>query len=51
MEQNLYQAASLLLSPAEEGARSGQYRSLSAATDARNLFLEFAARAVVAAQG
>ncbi|RAL20014.1 restriction endonuclease [Lujinxingia litoralis] len=38
MEQQLYQAASLILSPQTEAGFGGHYRSLSVATSVRNLF-------------
>jgi hypothetical protein len=48
MERQLYAVAALVLSKAEEGAASGQYRSLSAATSLRTLFTEFAAKVAAA---
>lgn len=48
MEQNLYSAASLLLSPQTDGSGLGTWRSLSDATDVRNLFAELAARLLAA---
>ena len=50
MEQNLYGAASLLLSPESSGDSPGTWRSLSEATDVRNLFTHLAARLLAAVQ-
>lgn len=44
MEQNRYQAASILLSPPTEGAAKGTYTSPSQATSIGNLFAQLAAR-------
>ena len=49
MKEQLYGAAALLLSSAEDGEQAGGYRELSAATSPRTLFAEFAARAAAAA--
>lgn len=48
MEKNLYQAATLVLSPKEAGARVGAYSSLSNATSIRSFYLELAARLMAA---
>ena len=50
MGQTLYGAASLMLSPETDGLHPGTWRSMSEATDVRNLFTELAARLLVAAQ-
>lgn len=50
MEQNLYGAASLLLSPETDGGGPGSWRSMSEATDVRNLFVQLASRLLAAAQ-
>ncbi len=49
VKEQLYGAAALLLSSAEDGEQAGGYRELSAATSPRTLFAEFAARAAAAA--
>jgi hypothetical protein len=49
VKEQLYGAAALLLSNAEDGEQTGGYRELSAATSPRTLFAEFAARAAAAA--
>jgi hypothetical protein len=51
MEQNLYRAASLMLSPASETGRSGYHRSLSPATSVENLFRNLAAHLLAASGG
>lgn len=48
MEQNLYGAASLMLSPQTDGSTPSTWRTLSPATDVRNLFTQLAARLVAA---
>lgn len=48
VERQLYGAAALVLSRADEGAASGAHRSLSEATSLKALFTEFAARAAAA---
>lgn len=50
MERQLYSAAALVLSSREQGSATGEHRGLSEATSIRNLFVEFAARAVAAAE-
>lgn len=50
MEQSLYGAASLMLSPETSGNAPGQWRSLSEATDVRNLFTQLAAQLLAAVQ-
>jgi hypothetical protein len=50
MEQNLYGAASLMLSPETDGNDSGKWGSLSDATDVRNLFTQLAAHLHAAVQ-
>lgn len=49
--RQLYGAAALVLSKADEGATTGAYRSLSEATSLKTLFTEFAARAAAAEGG
>ncbi len=44
MEQNLYDAAALVLSPRSNRGLSGEHRFLSKATSARNLFAQLAGR-------
>ena len=48
MEQNLYRAASVVMSCRPHGAAQGTSRSLSEATDVRNLFKELAAHLTAA---
>lgn len=48
VERQLYGAAALVLSRADEGAARGAHRSLSEATSLKTLFTEFAARAAAA---
>ncbi|MBN8245845.1 MAG: hypothetical protein J0L84_00215 [Verrucomicrobia bacterium] len=48
VERRLYGAASLVLSPAVAGAKSGEHRSLSDATSLRTLFTEFSAKLLAA---
>lgn len=48
MERQLYGAASLVLSPAREGAATGAHRCLSPATSLRNLYGELAAKLLAA---
>jgi len=50
MEQNLYGAASLMVSPETDGASSGKWNSMSEATDVRNLFTQLAAQLLAAEQ-
>lgn len=51
MEQGLYQAASLLLTPQMTGAtKKPKWRSMSEATDVRNLFTKLAASLLAATQ-
>ncbi len=50
MEQNLYKAAAILLSPQDDKGRSGYYRSLSEATSVRNLFAQLAGQLLADAQ-
>lgn len=50
MEQNLYDAASLLLSPREDGEDAGSWRCLTEATGIRNLYGQFAAHLAAALQ-
>lgn len=51
MKQNLYSAASLMLSEQSDGQSPGIWRSLSPATDVRNLFSQLAGRLLAANQG
>ncbi len=48
MRNRLYDGAALMLSDAANGAKSGQFRSLSEATTVAALFREFAAKVVAA---
>jgi hypothetical protein len=50
MEQNLYDAASLILTERGSGSAGGEWHSLSSATDVRNLFTQLAARLLAAVQ-
>jgi Restriction endonuclease XhoI len=50
MEENLYGAASLMLSSEDDGSGDGGWRSLSDATDVKNLFTQLAARLMAAVQ-
>lgn len=50
MEQNIYQAAALLLSPGLGGINRGEHSSLSTATSARSFFLELSARLAAASE-
>lgn len=50
VKEQLYAAAALLLSGAEDGALTGHYRELSTASSPRTLFSEFAGRAAAAVQ-
>ncbi len=50
MEQNLYGAASLMVSPETDGTAPVSWRSMSEATDVRNLFTQLAACLHAAAQ-